>query len=100
MYCSIKQVKETIPADRLCLIRLEDGLGWEQICPFLDKPIPKEPYPEPNDPKMFEAIVEELVNPCMKRATLRLGAIVVTVLGVVGWSSMKYWPSLVEFLTR
>lgn len=100
MNCSIKTVKETIPADRLCLIRLEDGLSWEQICPFLDKPIPKEPYPEPNDPKMFKAMVGELMNPSMARAILRLSAVVVPILGVVGWASMKYGPSLVELLRR
>ncbi|KAF4275905.1 hypothetical protein CNMCM8812_007699 [Aspergillus fumigatus] len=29
----IKAVKNTVPKDRLLVIKLEDGLGWEQICP-------------------------------------------------------------------
>lgn len=94
--CSIKAAKETIPADRLCLIRLEDGLGWEQVCPFLDKPVPDEPYPARNDPEMFKAIVEDFMNPCVRRATLRLSAVAVPALGVLGWMGMKYGPSLLR----
>ena len=42
---SIKRVKSTIPADRLCLIQLEDGIDWDTICPFLEVPVPKSAPP-------------------------------------------------------
>ena len=46
------------PSDRLLIVKLEDGLGWGQICPFLGHEIPKEPYPRGNDPEEFGKLVE------------------------------------------
>ncbi|KAM5356816.1 hypothetical protein ACJ41O_003462 [Fusarium nematophilum] len=44
---------QLVPPNRLLVARLEDGLSWEAICPFLGHPIPKVPYPYGNDPKEF-----------------------------------------------
>lgn len=44
---------ELVPSDRLLVVRLEDGLSWDTICPFLGKPVPDVPYPRENDPKQF-----------------------------------------------
>ncbi|KAI0472834.1 P-loop containing nucleoside triphosphate hydrolase protein [Xylariaceae sp. FL0804] len=46
-------VQKLVPADRLLVVKLEDGLGWEQICPFLGHEIPADPYPRGNDPREF-----------------------------------------------
>ncbi|KAJ5693174.1 hypothetical protein N7462_002597 [Penicillium macrosclerotiorum] len=97
-YDDIKMAKETIPADRLCIIKLEEGLGWEQICPFLGLPIPEEEYPDRNGPERFKRIVENFLKPHMLAATLRLGAVTLPALGVLGWASMKYGPSLLATL--
>lgn len=35
------------------MVRLEDGLGWEQICPFMGIDIPHTPYPRGNIPGEF-----------------------------------------------
>ncbi|GES57833.1 hypothetical protein ATEIFO6365_0002076800 [Aspergillus terreus] len=86
----IQTVKQILPKDRTLVIRLEDGLGWEQICPFLGVPIPKEDYPKPNDPKMFEEISETLLRPWVKAAMVRLGMFVVSTLGVVGYLGWRY----------
>ena len=51
-------VRQLVPRDRLLVVRLEDGLGWEEICPFLGHGIPSTPYPRGNDPKDFGKMVE------------------------------------------
>ncbi|KAK3236970.1 hypothetical protein CYMTET_52924 [Cymbomonas tetramitiformis] len=39
----IADVKKTIPADRLLCWDVKEG--WEPLCKFLNKPVPKEPFP-------------------------------------------------------
>ena len=34
--------------DDLLVLNICDGQGWERLCPFLDKPIPDEPFPRSN----------------------------------------------------
>lgn len=81
----MESVKKILPKDRLLAVKLEDGLGWEQICPFLDLPIPDEEYPRGNEPGEFQAIVEGWMKPWIQAAAGKLGAVVVPVLGVVGY---------------
>ncbi|KAI8072870.1 P-loop containing nucleoside triphosphate hydrolase protein [Gongronella butleri] len=45
------EVIKTVPADRLLVMNLGDG--WEPLCRFLDKPIPKEDYPKTNATEDF-----------------------------------------------
>lgn len=44
---------EITPKKNLLVVRLEDGLGWEQICPFIGVDIPAQPYPRGNVPTEF-----------------------------------------------
>jgi hypothetical protein len=97
---SIKMAKEVIPADRLHLITLENGVDWEDICPFLALPVPDESYPIPNDPANFKNLVDGFLKPRMKAALLRLSAVALPTLGAVGWASFKYGPSLLASLKR
>lgn len=90
---SIKTVKERLPKDRTLVVKLEDGLGWEQICPFLDKPIPDEPYPKPNDKENFEALVGSVMHPWIVSAWLRFGALAAPTLGVVGYLGWRFWKA-------
>jgi len=87
-------VKSTIPADRLCLIQLEDGIDWDTICPFLEVPVPKENYPDRNQPARFEALIGEFLQPRIRTAMLRCGALVLTVLGAGSWVAFNYGPPL------
>ncbi|KAI9243542.1 hypothetical protein BDA99DRAFT_418578, partial [Phascolomyces articulosus] len=41
-------VKEFVPKDRLLALNLDEGIRFEEICAFLDKPVPAEPYPRIN----------------------------------------------------
>ncbi|CEJ55879.1 hypothetical protein PMG11_02109 [Penicillium brasilianum] len=94
----IKMAKEVIPADRLHIITLENGVDWEDICPFLGLPIPDEPYPMPNDPANFKKMVDGFLKPRMRAAIIRLGAVALPTLGVAGWASFKYGPTLLALL--
>lgn len=86
--------KATIPADRLCLINLEDGLDWDTICTFLGVPVPKEDYPDRHQPEKFEFLLNEFLQPRIKTAIFRCGAMAVALLGATGWVAAKYGPSL------
>lgn len=95
-YCSTQMVKRTVPADRMLHVHLEDGLGWEQICPFLGVPIPKEDYPDRNQPEKFQAIAQRFLQPHVNAAITRFAFVAVPSLGVLGWVTMKYGPSLLK----
>ncbi|UNI21305.1 hypothetical protein JDV02_007306 [Purpureocillium takamizusanense] len=71
----IAMVKRTIPADRLCHIQLENGLGWNEICPFLDVDVPDEEYPRGNEPEKFQALVGDWLRPRMASAALKLAGL-------------------------
>ena len=82
--------KRTLPADRLLYFRLEDGLGWEQICPFLHIPIPNQPFPIPNDQENFKREVARWINPRIQSAILKLSALIVPVVSILAYFGIKY----------
>ncbi|KAJ5619816.1 hypothetical protein N7510_003800 [Penicillium lagena] len=86
----IKMAKATIPADRLRVIQLEDGLGWEDICPFLGVPIPSADYPGRNEPEKFQGLVQGFITPLITAAALRLSVVAVPTVAVLGWMFVKY----------
>ncbi|KAG5926551.1 hypothetical protein E4U42_003174 [Claviceps africana] len=86
----IDMAKRILPADRLCYFRLEDGLGWEQICPFLELPIPDQPFPDANVPEFFKKRVGNRFKPGIQRAMLKLGVVAAPVLGSLAYLCFKY----------
>ncbi|KAB8215972.1 hypothetical protein BDV33DRAFT_227295 [Aspergillus novoparasiticus] len=89
----IRSMKDTLPKDRLLVVKLEEGLGWEQICPFLDLPIPEEKYPRGNEPDTFHRIVADYMEPRVKAAMLNLGAMVTATAGIAGYLGWRYYES-------
>ncbi|OOF95309.1 hypothetical protein ASPCADRAFT_507202, partial [Aspergillus carbonarius ITEM 5010] len=87
----IRTVKETLPKDRLLVVKLEDGLGWDQICPFLGVAIPEQKYPRGNEPDTFHKIIENYVAPRVKAAMVNLGTTVAAVAGIGGYIAWKYF---------
>ncbi|KAF5862048.1 hypothetical protein ETB97_012194 [Aspergillus alliaceus] len=87
----IRDIKAALPKDRLLVITLEDGLDWEQICPFLDVPIPQEKYPRGNEPDKFHRIIEDYVGPRVKAALLNLGALATATVGITGYLGWRYY---------
>ncbi|CEP07386.1 hypothetical protein [Parasitella parasitica] len=55
---NIKKVKETIPENQLLVMKLGDG--WEELCTFLKKDIPNQPYPNVNSTEQFQKYKTEL----------------------------------------
>jgi len=51
----IRRVKESIPADRLLVHAAKEG--WEPLCNFLGKPVPKTPYPRVNEARDLKLVV-------------------------------------------
>ncbi|KAJ5647893.1 hypothetical protein N7490_004265 [Penicillium lividum] len=90
----IRMIKSTIPEDRRCTIHLDnDGLEWEDICNYLELPVPDQDYPDRNQPAKFQALFESFLMPRVTAAAMKCGAVVVPVLGVLGWASLKYGPA-------
>ncbi|KAI9485352.1 MAG: P-loop containing nucleoside triphosphate hydrolase protein [Benjaminiella poitrasii] len=50
----IEEVKRFIPKDQLLVMEL--GEGWDRLCKFLGKDIPKEPYPTANSTSDFKRL--------------------------------------------
>ena len=52
-----EEVQQTVPADRLLV--WSPGDGWDELCEFLEVPVPDTPFPHLNDSKEFgERIVD------------------------------------------
>ncbi|KXJ87501.1 hypothetical protein Micbo1qcDRAFT_124413 [Microdochium bolleyi] len=85
-----KEAKTLARKDRLLVCRLEDGFGWEQICPFLEKDIPSEKYPKGNAPEQFKALLGEITAPAFRKASLMVLTAVLVPTAAAGW---WYWQS-------
>lgn len=84
-------VKKLVPKERLLYLPLENGLSWDKICRFLDQPVPKEEFPRINDADGFHSMMAGILNPLLLDAMLKLGAVVVGVVGATGWAFWKYY---------
>ncbi|KAI8642458.1 hypothetical protein BD408DRAFT_416564 [Parasitella parasitica] len=55
-----RKVKELVPESQLLIMQL--GEGWERLCPFLNKEVPNQPYPQINSTKDFQKYKLKLEN--------------------------------------
>ncbi|PTB63110.1 hypothetical protein BBK36DRAFT_1127129 [Trichoderma citrinoviride] len=86
-----QKVKRLVPKDRLLCCTLEGGFGWEQICPFLGKEIPKDPYPRGNAPAQFQELVNHNITPQIKASMVKAaGTLLVPLVGVGMLAYMKW----------
>ncbi|TLD21136.1 hypothetical protein PspLS_09232 [Pyricularia sp. CBS 133598] len=81
-------VKSKIPANRLLTLRLEKGFGWDEICEFLNHPVPNEPYPKINDRIEFRALIDGLIKIHKRSARKKMVAILAP---IVGAAAYFYW---------
>ncbi len=65
---------------------LEDGLGWEEICPFLGVPKPDREWPGRNTPDEFK----QLTAPAWGKAMRKTVVGVTTILGVAITAGVWY----------
>jgi len=75
----INEVKRKVPANQLLVYDVKEG--WEPLCKFLNKPVPKKPFPKVND---REAILKEVevITKAMKRKVFGFVATVSLIFGV------------------
>lgn len=75
-----------MPAERLLVLNLEKGFGWDDICPFLECEIPDTPYPRSNTMAEFHAAAEMVIKPAKTKTIVILSStIVASVATVVFW---------------
>ncbi|KAI0017055.1 P-loop containing nucleoside triphosphate hydrolase protein [Xylariomycetidae sp. FL0641] len=55
-------MQKLLPPEKLLVVKLEDGLGWEEICPFLGHPVPAQRYPRGNDPQEFSKLIRSYMT--------------------------------------
>lgn len=71
-------IKKLIPPERMRVIRLEDGLGWKEVCDYLEKPVPDVPYPMRID---HNALMKVWFGVQIKNALFKLGLTLVPFVG-------------------
>ncbi|KAI1416833.1 P-loop containing nucleoside triphosphate hydrolase protein [Hypoxylon sp. FL1857] len=63
----IAEVKRLVPPEQLKVCKLEDGFGWEELCPYIGVPVPDQEWPALNTPEEFHAVAA----PKMKKAVMK-----------------------------
>lgn len=56
-----QRVRDTIAPERLLAFDVREG--WEPLCHFLGRPVPREPFPNVNDRAFFHAMIEGRERP-------------------------------------
>ncbi|KAK8133690.1 hypothetical protein PG984_005702 [Apiospora sp. TS-2023a] len=64
----IAKVKAIVPPKQLKVCRLEDGFGWNEICPYLGVPVPETEWPSRNAPEEFFQISDKALNSGQQKA--------------------------------
>ncbi|KAI0594813.1 hypothetical protein F4775DRAFT_419638 [Biscogniauxia sp. FL1348] len=86
----IERAKATVPREQLLIAKLEDGFGWEEICPFLGVETPAVRYPKGNAPGEFKKLADNLFGPKFARfGAIAVTAILVPVVSVAVWYYTK-----------
>lgn len=79
---SIEEVKLSVPSDQLLVYHIADG--WEPLCVFLQKPVPREPFPHLNDVCSFRDMLWTNVLRMFWHKALFAGAFVVPMAYLIG----------------
>jgi hypothetical protein len=85
----IRDVKRIIPEDRLLVCKLEDGLGWEKLCNWLEVDVPPKDVPYPREVS-HEKLKNELFLPLVMNAAMKLG-LTILVPAVAAGAWWRYW---------
>ena len=87
-------VQQLVPPEQLLVHHVGDG--WEQLCKFLDKPVPEIPYPRENAAGKSGNILDKMVKynifEDMEResyqSSMKIGACFATLTGAVAYYFM------------
>ncbi|KAI1127390.1 P-loop containing nucleoside triphosphate hydrolase protein [Nemania abortiva] len=84
----IAEVKRLVPPNQLQVFKLEDGFGWEELCPYLGVPIPEIPWPALNTPEEFHSIVRPKIQTAISKGMAGVTTIIaVAAIGI--WYGRK-----------
>ncbi|KAI1498634.1 hypothetical protein F5X99DRAFT_392935 [Biscogniauxia marginata] len=86
----LARVKELVPAEKLHVVRLEDGLGWEQLCPVLGEDVPDQKWPTRHSADEFKVIMGAPLVTGARGAMVKLTTLSVAILGVGAYLVMSY----------
>ncbi|KAH7555742.1 hypothetical protein BM1_06268 [Bipolaris maydis] len=100
------EIRAAIPKEQLLEFRLEDG--WEPLCEFLDKEVPKVPFPTKNKREEHVKRVRQKQNLFFKHVAIRFAkkavpcSVVVGVMGLLVWKSRSrdQWIATLELLKK
>lgn len=67
------------------MLSLEDGIGWDEICEFLDKPIPKEPYPRLNTLCEISDAAAATIEPLTRWTWIGIASTAAAIVGISAW---------------
>lgn len=75
------EVRKCTPPERLLEFRLDEG--WEPLCRFLEREVPKTPFPSVNESREFGKMMDGMVKEAFKRfLKISLVWLLVLVVGV------------------
>ncbi|TGJ88373.1 hypothetical protein E0Z10_g393 [Xylaria hypoxylon] len=94
----IADVKRLVPPERLEVFKLEDGFGWNELCPSIGMPIPNTPWPSLNTPEEFHSII----GPKIQKAVSKGMAGVTTIIAIaaIGFEPNAMFYHLIRHLSR
>jgi hypothetical protein len=70
-----EMIKQVVPADQLLVMDLQEG--WQPLCRFLDKPVPREPFPRLNDSEEAGKVATGIFVRCLVVWILFIGSAVI-----------------------
>ncbi|KAI4858568.1 hypothetical protein F4820DRAFT_227009 [Hypoxylon rubiginosum] len=85
----IAEVKRLVPPERLKVCKLEDGFGWDEICPYLGVPIPDVKWPSLNTPEEFHEITGPKLQRAFMKGLISTTSIIAPVIAVGFWYLRK-----------
>ncbi|KAI1092750.1 P-loop containing nucleoside triphosphate hydrolase protein [Rostrohypoxylon terebratum] len=85
----IAEVKRLVPPEQLLVCKLEDGFGWNEICPYLGVPIPDAEWPSLNKPEEFFEIVSPKIQSAFMKGLVSVTSMAVPVVAVGFWYLRK-----------
>ena len=75
-------------------LEYDPNQGWEPLCKFLDKPIPKEEFPRGNVTEEFRERIDACYRPKVYRGLRNLGILVVSVTAMSVFAYFRFSGSI------
>ncbi|KAI0021296.1 hypothetical protein F4780DRAFT_778809 [Xylariomycetidae sp. FL0641] len=92
----IDEVKRIVTAEQLKVCKLEDGFGWNELCPYIGVPIPDRPWPALHTPDEFQAHVAPKIKKSILKGLVGVTATLAPLVAVGVWYGRRLklplWP--------